>query len=208
VTGLVLYAIVEEELSGPLPCGTRAEPLVQVDAGGVVAVAGCVDEPPEPTAAAALAHAAVVDELAERADPLLPARLGELYPSEDALRDALVRESEGLCRALRQARGCVELGVRARFLAPTGRPASGREYLERRGAEEARRERLHEPLRRLAAAALLEREADGFAGSYLVRKDRLDAFVAAVDRAAAEQPELGLAWSGPWPAYSFAGATP
>jgi hypothetical protein len=203
---LILYAVAECPLPSPLPPGALGEPLVQLDADGIVGLAGAVEQAPEPSEAAVLAHARVVEALAELSDPLLPARFGSLHRTPEALADALRREAETLAAALRAVEGCVEVGVRG--VAPeTGfeePPASGKEYLERRRAEAKLVERVHGPLAAQARAARLERDRV-FAASYLVPRDRLDDFLGAVRTRAEDEPELGLVCSGPWPPYSFAG---
>ena len=85
---LILYAIADRSVPSPLPAGACGEPLVQLEADGVVGIAGAVESAPDPSEQAALAHARVVEALAERADPLLPARFGSLHPTPEALGEA------------------------------------------------------------------------------------------------------------------------
>jgi gas vesicle protein GvpL/GvpF len=201
---MVLYAIAARRLPSPLPPGAEGEPLVQLEVEGVVGIAGAVEATPEPIAAAAVAHGRVVEALAGLADPVLPARFGSVHPSPEALADALASNSDALAAALRAVEGCVEVGVRGIPSAPEpeNAPANGREYLERRRAAVGLVERVHEPLAAQARAARLER-GSGFAASYLVPREELDAFLDAVREA--DGPELALVSSGPWPPYSFAG---
>jgi hypothetical protein len=201
---LILYAIADRRLPTPLPPGASGEPLVQLEVDGVVGIAGIVERAPEPTAEAAVAHGRVVDALAGRADPLLPARFGSGHASPEALADALRATADPLAAALREVAGCVEIGVRGMPARPerVQPPASGREYLERRRAAVELVERVHVPLSAQARAARLERGA-GFAASYLVPRDELESFLDAVRDA--NGPELALVSSGPWPPYSFAG---
>jgi hypothetical protein len=204
---LILYAVADRQLPSPLPEGACGEPLVQLDADGVVGIAGAVESLPEPSEQAVIAHASVVEALAELADPLLPARYGSAHTTPEALGEALQEAHEPLAAALREVEGCVELGVRG--VPPTREQAdpsrTGREYLERLRADAQLVQRVHRPLAERARAARLERDK-AFAASYLVPRDAVDAFVGAVRDRAEDEPELGLVCSGPWPPYSFAGA--
>ena len=204
---LILYAIADRQLPAPLPPGASGEPLVQIEADGVVGVAGIVEQAPETTTEAAVEHGRVVDALAGRADPLLPARFGSAHVSPEALADALCAHRNALASALRSVEGCVEVGVRGVTAPhePEEAPASGREYLERRRAAVGLVERVHGPLAAQARAARLER-GSGFAAAYLVPRDELETFLDAVRDA--DGPELALVSSGPWPPYSFAGTGP
>jgi hypothetical protein len=201
---MILYAIADRRLPSPLPEGANGEPLVQLDCDGVVGIAGIAEHAPEPTAAAAIEHGRVVEALADLADPLLPARFGAVHASPEELAEALRANRDALAAALRTVRGCVEVGVRGVPVQrePEQAPASGREYLERRGAAADLVERVHGPLSAQARAARLDRSS-GFAASYLVPRGELDAFLDAVRDA--DGPELALVSSGPWPPYSFAG---
>ena len=138
---LILYAVADRELPSPLPAGACGEPLVQLEADGIVGIAGAVERAPEASEPAAVAHARVVEALAELADPLLPARFGSLHATPAALGEALRQARDPLAAALRAVEGCVELGVRgvASAREDDAPPSSGREYLERLRADAAAR---------------------------------------------------------------------
>ena len=202
---LILYAIADRPLPSPLPPVPCGEPLVQLEADGVVGIAGIVER-----------RRAEREGRAPRtpcrrgaggpADPLLPSRFGSVHASPEALEKRCAPTRDLLAAALREVAGCVEIGVRgvpARDDADAA-PATGREYLERRRAEEQLVARVHGPLAERARAARLER--DRFRGlvsrparcGRRLRRRR--------SRRAQDDPELGLVCSGPWPPYSFAGA--
>jgi hypothetical protein len=163
------------------------------------------------TAVSALDFAAAVARLRDAAPSLLPARLGEAFAHEDALRSALAVNADRLHRALEQVRGCLEIGISASFTehAPLSSGASGRDYLESRAADLHLIERLvadvHEPLARRSRDARLQQAHAPlrFAAAYLVERSRLDAFHARAEELASTWTEPTIVVAGPWPPYSF-----
>jgi Gas vesicle synthesis protein GvpL/GvpF len=166
------------------------------------------------TEAAILAHAAVVDELARGNEALLPARFGSGYMGEEALAQALEGRAAQVGDALERVRGCVELGLRV--LADTeddGSPngSSGRAYmlgrLDRVQTSERIAAEVHEALgadarettsRVLASPQLL------LSAAYLLPRDAVDSFRAALNQTERQHPDLTFVCTGPWPPYSFA----
>lgn len=207
MTALQLYAVSETSVDA-LPHGAAGEELVQIAESGLTAVAGRADAP-----ASALEFARVVGRLADTASSVLPARLGEAFADENALRAALSANAAGLHRTLEQVRGCVEIGLRASFPdAPVASPdISGRDYLRSRAADLHLIDELvahvHEPLARLARDARLEHghAPPRFAAAYLVPRSGLDALRTRAEQLSRTCAEPKLVVGGPWPPYSFTG---
>lgn len=177
-------------------------------------------------------HERVVREALATATPL-PFRFGSVFRSIDALDDAIVARSESFRAALGRVADRMEMVIRigrggvigdpepaTSERPPTGpgRPASGREYLERRRqqlkAREAGRieaERLLQEVERevvdLTTATAVFPDRDGrFVGrvACLVRKGDLSAFRARVSRVVQDgRPDMNVLVTGPWAPYSF-----
>lgn len=167
----------------------------------------------DPSEAAVLAHARVVDAIAEANDGVLPARFGGLHTDATTLRSSLAGRAD-LRAALDRVRGRVELAVRVLGDADEpARPASGAEYmrarLEQRRRSEDRAGAVHAPLAALASAATSTVGATPrllLSSAYLVERGRVDEFRREVAVLQARHPELGIVCTGPWPPYSFATA--
>ena len=167
---------------------------------------------PEPTEEALVRHDAVCSAL--MADgAVAPIRFGAVFSDLGRLRSEIARRHDELRRILTRTEGHVEIGVRVlRGRAPARRtPSSGSDYL--RGRLDDRREALRaaaavdEPLRALAAARrarVLETPELVSSLSYLVPRDGVERFRAAVETVARERPDLSVVCTGPWPPYSFA----
>lgn len=167
----------------------------------------------DPSEEAVLAHARVVDAIAEANDGVLPARFGGLHTDAAKLRESLAGRDD-LRAALERVRGHVELAVRVLGDAdePAG-AASGAEYmrarLEQRRRSEERAGAVHAPLAALASTATSTVAATPrllLSSAYLVERARVDEFQRKVAELQAEHPELGIVCTGPWPPYSFATA--
>jgi hypothetical protein len=179
---------------------------------GLTVAVSTLTRRPETTESAVVRHGAVVDVLARANDAVLPVRFGTWFESNDRLASEVAARAAVLRDALEQVRGCVELGVR---VARTGHapaaahPATGTAYLQARLAAQQEAERVAELVEaRLAAlsrsVALREPRDQLFNGAYLVEADTIEEFRRAVDALDAEQPELTIVLTGPWPPYSFA----
>ena len=211
---IYLYAIAEELAELPPVAGVAGAPLERRAVDGLELVISELDGAElEPTEETLLAHARVVDELVPRAGALLPARFGRGFGDEGALVDAVRGRAEALREALGLVRGRVELGVRvvAEGAEPAPEADSGRAYMEARLAQAAERERLaeevHRPLERLARASTRTVAATPrlvVSGAYLLEPDDVEAFRTRVAELQARHPDLAVACTGPWPAYSFA----
>jgi hypothetical protein len=220
------YAIVERAVA-QAPVGTRGlggTALRVTLAEGLAAVFSrhrTLRARPSPEAM--WTHERVVETLMERG-AVLPMRFGTTLADEDALAAALADRRDELLASLERVRGRVELGVRA--AQPAREPAvsdaarahpasiTGREYVlgklrELRRAEHAAAA-LHEPLAGLAAEARQQRVRapdEVLRAAYLVDRAAVGSFRAAVERLQAAHPDTAILCTGPWPPYSFVGAT-
>jgi hypothetical protein len=211
-----VYGVVDPGTRLPDVPGLDGAPLRLVRAGDVGAVV--CDAPAEVPQELAdlLAHERVVEALTE-AGPVLPARYGSRLPDDAAVVRSLEDGTRWLS-ALDAVRGRVELAVRAAWRGEqtpsTPAPAPeetrpGHAFLARLAARSdvqgRLRDRVHAPLAELAAAAVW-REARGRdepgRGSYLVDRAEVG-HVQELCSALAEEPELTVTCTGPWPPYSF-----
>jgi Gas vesicle synthesis protein GvpL/GvpF len=163
---------------------------------------------------AILAHAAVVDELAEVNDALLPARFAHGFADEDAVGEAIRGRAAQVREALERVRGCVELGLRV-FDQNAGTNGSdrgsGRDYMLGRLQEVRRAEQvamdLHDTLAanaREGTSSVLASPQLVLSAAYLLPRAEVDSFRAALDEAERRHPALTFVCTGPWPPYSFA----
>src|SRR5919201_1654439 len=211
---LHLYALTEHPAQLAAARGIEGSLLLTVEVDGIDAV---FSEPAvevrEATDDAILAHAGVVEKVAELNDAVLPARLGRPYASEEALAEAVRARAPELRKALERVRGCAELGVRVVSNAQgAGAPArTGAEYMRSRldairGAERVAEE-LHEAVRTIArdtASQILASPQFVLSAAFLVPRTEVDSFHTAVRAVERERPEFTFVCTGPWPPYSFA----
>jgi hypothetical protein len=166
---------------------------------------------PEVSRETVLRHAQVVEALMRISTAILPAQLGRGFRDEDQLATAIEEQAVDLQRSLERVRGCVEFGLRATADAaalPDADTGAGYMHarLEQVHAQDDLVERLHEPLARLARATTLQRRPGAVTGAYLVAQSEVAAFKAAA--AALERaPGATVVCTGPWPPYSFVGAS-
>jgi hypothetical protein len=168
----------------------------------------------EPSEAAMLAHARVVEDLAAVNDAVLPARFRSGYENEEVLGEAIRGRSAELGRALGRVRGCVEIGLRVlhgRSLHDDRANTSGRDYMVGRLDAVRRAERIAGELHESLAAAARESTSQVLAtqqlvlsAAYLLPRPELESFRAAVEEAERARPGLTFVCTGPWPPYSFA----
>jgi len=216
---LYLYAITESPQPPEGP-GLRGAALRAIGDDGLFAIASEHDDLRlEANEDDLWAHEGVIEELMDRA-AVLPMRLGSTLPDDGAVRATLRERREEFGEALERVTGAVELGVRA-FAEPVperqpeGATAAtaggpGTAYMmarlerERRGSEAAAR--IHEPLAALARQStrrLTPQPRALLNVSYLVDRDRVDAFRARVEDLEGELDEATIVCTGPWPPYSF-----
>jgi hypothetical protein len=219
---IYLYALVDEEPSGPLGEGIMGEPLRVISQGKLAAVVGEVPERPRPDRETLERQDAVVRRLAERFGALLPARFGEAFADAAALAARLGPREREVSEALALVRGCVQMTLRVFGepeirLEPAAAPAGGpgTRYLAARRREIERAhslpeiEPLREALRPLLRAERIERhEAAGpLLGTayHLIARTQTAAYRATLEAA---RERIGgrrrVTATGPWPPYAFA----
>ena len=189
-----VYGVVDELRELPQLSGVGGAPLERRRVSGLELVVS--DRAvAEVTQDAVLDHAAVVEELMCRCGAVLPAQFGPPFGDEDDLTTAIRGRAEALARGLDRVRGCVEFGLRV--AGPERAPAagSGAAYMRALLAQERAVAKVHEPLAALSRATT--------PGAYLIPKENVAAFREAVERLAAEHPQLTIVCTGPWPPYSF-----
>ena len=204
-----LYAITDNP-GPPLP---DLAPLELVPIDGLAAVCTPAGEP-EFSAQAFWRHEEIVEALMTDRD-LLPVRYGTRLDDEGAVARVVEERRDELAAALERVRGAVELSVRAMSArtpstpVPAAEASSGAEYLRLRRSADTRRERtaraLHEPLSGLARESVegQPRATELFRAAYLVERDAVEPFAAAVARLQQSNPGLSILCTGPWPPYSF-----
>jgi hypothetical protein len=189
-----VYGVVEELQELPPVTGVEGAPLERREVNGLELVVSDVAGEAV-TQEAVLRHAQVVEGLMSRSDAVLPAQFGTPFGDEGELVAAIEMKAVDLERGLERVRGCVELGLRVAGPGESAGAQSGTEYMRARLAEEQALARLDEPLARLSRSSTR--------GAYLVPVDKVEAFHEAVRRLQAENPELTIVCTGPWPPYSF-----
>jgi hypothetical protein len=206
---LYVYAFAAVPVTAPGVAGIDGAPVRTELLDGLAAVVSEHDLV-EPSDEAVLAHARVVEAVAEANDAVLPARFGGLHEDGQALRRAISARPE-LADALERVRGCVELGLRV-FDEPAtpGPAASGAAYmrgrLEHRRAVEGLAHELHEPLADLCRDSTVIVGATPrllLTAAYLIERGQVEAFRVALEALESRHPDLGVVCTGPWPPYSF-----
>ena len=219
---LYVYALVDARPVPPTPEGEgHGDAALCVVARGAVA-AVCsrherIEVPVEP--AHLWRHEHVAERLMEH-HAVLPVRFGTTVADEDALAALLDEREAEFRRAFERVRGRVELAVRVLWTPPeperepepaTDGTGPGRaSLLGRLAAREAASslaESIHAGLAARAAEARCDVSATPrllLSAAYLVERDEVDAFLAAVDEATRRHPEVELLCTGPWPAHTFA----
>lgn len=223
MSALCLHALVPEDRAAPPQTLPPHRRIVLAGLGALVSEADNDLDTPEQATAAALAHHALIAGW-HRAGPVLPVRLGTLFSTEAALRNALSPRVNALGAALAKLSGMDEmvLSFRTRVAqetpAPQTAPATGSDWLRaRRAARDRCRARgrdraemlgaLHQALaaRGLTPVELPPREGLACWRLLVARTDRagLDAWLAA-QADDFDAAGLDVALDGPWPPYGFA----
>jgi hypothetical protein len=187
-----LYAITEHP-APPLP--TVADVALDAAGAGSLAVVWApADAQGHVTIAGMRRYETIVEALMADRD-LLPMRFGTRVADPAAAVRVLGERRDELTRALARVRGTAEVAVRV--VAAPGAAADA----ERAVAA------VQAPLARRARAASCRPGAGGdlLRGAYLVERDAVDAFAAAVGELQDTHPDLRLLCTGPWPPYSFTG---
>lgn len=201
-----VYAFVPAGTAPPPAAGVGGVTLHAYTVGDVAAVAAREVRSAEGVREQAVAHGLVVEALREVADAVLPARFGELFDDEAALRVALAARADALRARLEQVRGCCEFGVRVVAEEEACGAVDGSDYLRSRLAARTKAAgvatALHGPLAGYARESVVF--DDSRSAAYLVEQGRQATFRQAVARAAAHHPEATVVCTGPWAPYTFA----
>lgn len=186
-----LYAVVPAGEADGVCAGARG--LRSVVCGPVAAIVG---KPGNESARAALRHDRVVGRAVEVCSSVVPFRLGVELQSE-AVQEVLQTNLQVLSSHLARFHGRVEMGLKAKLLAPAAdEPLRLPFGLERVRALVPSNEDRREGLRRASAGQVFE-------GCYLISRQAVDAYWSAVEEIRSVLPDLPLLGSGPWAAYSF-----
>jgi len=189
--GKLLYAAVHAADATAARAAGRG--LAVVVAGAAAAVVG-----PRPRTtdivALAMAHDRVMQRLLTRCSSVLPFRCGVAAPPAEDVRRLFQDNSATLMRQLGRFQGRVEMGLKIKARGP-GQTAADFEVgpvHELVPGVDDRRERLIE-------------RADGglFEGVYLIARDRIEEFWAALDRLRVALPGQPIVGVGPFAPYSF-----
>lgn len=199
--------------------GMAGEPLALVPVGGLAAVVGALEGPPEASIAALCRYNAVLCELANSLPAVLPVRFGTCIAGVQELAFVLRAREASLKAALREVRGRVQMTLRgtdtglaeeAQAEPDTGQGGSGRDYLHGL-ARAAARDRAVPGLAPVVAAVSrwvrAERvECRGELASvyHLIPRGSVEAYAGAARRAAQEKG-VPVVLTGPFPAYAFGG---
>jgi hypothetical protein len=227
---IYLYCVLRATREPPPDLlGIDGSPVRAVDLGGLGAWVSDIDATPiVASPARARSHDRVVRAALERETPL-PARFGQVVPSEADLQATLSERRGALEAALERVDGAIEMTVRMLVPQEAGsepgekaRPEmrgfkSGRGYLEQVAA-------LQREERNVLAKGRIVRDrvssavgglvrAESFAGatsgsslatlSHLVPRRNIDAYRNALLALRDEDPALAIMVSGPWAPYSF-----
>ena len=212
---LLLYGIVAENA---LPVDFD-ESLLLIHAEGMAAVTACCEQADQDVETV-LAFGNVVGRIHQHTT-IIPIRYGSLLPDEAAVIEHLTEKAAHYRQRLFELQGCEEMGIRLPMAMPEPNPPpnpkaiSGHDYLRAIKRKYSATEQAEKEAAELdmALAGLFNKrcgETGLFAGqhtylvSYLVPRDRLDAFRAKLDGLFETGNHKGII-SGPWPPYNFAG---
>ena len=217
---LGVYALVSPAPRRVGVTGIAGERLRVVTVGGVSAIVGDLARARRPTEANLRKYDVVMRTLARDSAALLPARFGTQFRDLDELSLVLQSRQPSLRRLLRHVRNRAQITIRMVVPAagpsappsgsrrPSGLRTTGSSYLRRRAAEAAQAreipgfESVRAAVRRWVRDERIERQANVASVYHLIPRSSVDAYRAALDRAA-RAAGLDLRVSGPWPPYAF-----
>jgi len=204
---IYLYAIAETVPLGFHGRGVDGEPVLAFACEGMHLVhsfhADGFEASAEPDEL--WAHEGIVEELLD-VGPVIPFRFGTTLPDRSAAETYLARGGKRFRRVLGELRGQVELAVGV-STGPRDPSVArdGASYLAARSRERDAQERLLRPLESLAVVSTKRASSERIRASYLVARDDVERFSAAVTEIQASHPEVALTCTGPWAPYSFVG---
>lgn len=199
---VLLYAVTESDIpvSGE---GLGGSPLRALKHAGLTAVVSEHEQTPPVSENNLWEYEHVVEQLMSLAT-ILPARFGAVADGDDEVKKMLSDRKKELKSTLEEVDGAVEIAIRAPASnEPVSRSVqSGTEYMQAHLAERRRAQDLMRKVElavgSLARAKKQPPHSDNRV-AYLVDYDRVEQFIAQLEQL--ERPEI--AWTGPWPPYSF-----
>jgi hypothetical protein len=213
---LYLYAISDSPSRPDVP-GLQGAALSAGGREGLFAIWSEHEDPRiEADETALWEHERVVEALLEEGT-VLPMRFGSWRQDRAAVLDLLEERRDEFETGLERVRGAVEIGVRAlvqgepaeRVAAPADASRPGTAYMLTRLNEEQRSAaiaaHIHEPLVALSRASTTRRTSlsDSINTAYLVARDDVGPFRAAVEKLDGAVEDATIVCTGPWPPYSF-----
>lgn len=199
---VLLYAVTNADIpvSGE---GLAEAPLRAVKHRGLTAVVSDHDQIPAVSENNLWEYEHVVEQLMSLAT-ILPARFGAVAGGDKEIKKMLAGREREWKSTLGEVDGAVEIAIRAPVSSePVSRSVqSGTEYMQAHLAERRRSQELIAKVElavgSLARAKKHQPHSDNRV-AYLVDYDRVEQFIARLEQL--ERPEV--AWTGPWPPYSF-----
>jgi hypothetical protein len=207
---VLVYGIAKRDAAPVKGRGLQRQPLRGVRAGPLVAIVSDHDDAPRPAVETLWDYEQTVERIAQL-HPMVPARFGGVLDDDAAVVEMLDSKHEGLLVALDKTCGAVELAVRASWQPPPEPDVhTGTSYMHAR--LELRRKAREvvdalTPLGELARAwshKLPARPGEPARLAYLVDRERVRDFAAAVEQLDNRLSGIELVCTGPWPPYSFA----
>lgn len=207
--------------------GVAGERLRVVTVGAVSAIVGDLKRAPRPTEANLRKYNRVMQALARGNPALLPVRFATEFRDLDELTLVLGSRQSAFCRLLRHVRNRAQITIRiavaesadpqssAGRILPgplrepdNARSRTGAAYLKGLAARAARAREVpgfdpvRAAVRRWVKDERVERQSAVASVYHLIPRTAVDAYRAALDRAAAKTG-LRMRVSGPWPPYAF-----
>ncbi len=192
MSGKLLYAAIFANEANAARSARRS--LQIVSEGRIAVVMGLPLRGAMELTARAIAHDQVMQNLLERCSAVMPFRLDTRAPIAPDLSRLLREHGSAIESNLLRFKGRVEMGIRMK--SQSGTPFSGRLDCSRlhklAGSMQHRREKIVV----LESGALFE-------GTYLIKREAMDDFWAAVLEIRKALPGFAVIGTGPWAPYSF-----
>jgi hypothetical protein len=210
---LLLYAITENSAEPVDGAGLEQRPLRALSEDQLVAIVSeHLPSASGQTEQQLLQYEQVIESLMSR-HAILPARFGSRFENEAELRAMVRARREHLASAVARVRGAVEISLSASWresaspAAPEAR--SGTAYMLDRVEQHQRASALAlqlqslDEIARASSYRLLVKPSVPVLVAYLVDRDRVEDFAAAVRTLDERLDGVELICTGPWPPYSF-----
>lgn len=228
---LYLYGIVDGcEAPDAVPCGLEDREPYVLPYREMSAIAGELQHgQPQPCETALRKHLSVIEAFMAR-HTVLPVRFGTVFADPAELGAYLALSYDQHAATLHRLSGQFELGLRVLWPQTEARPirrtaivsedcGPGARYLAERYAEAEARKGIEREAHEVADALStflmpcctevlwrrLPRGGSGASIAYLLHRERLGDFRAALAGAQCAYPDLDILCTGPWPPYSFVG---